>query len=272
MFKKIKDFFKKLFCREDAIEPEINSGETPVIIDVVDSGDTEPVVIPTNSGETEPTEIDEPITKPKTDIKILIDNGHGVNTAGKRSPYLTSGAKPAIEFYEYKWNREIAKPIVDELVKKGYDAELLVTEEKDIPLAERANRANKIAKEHGVNKTILISVHANAAGTGKEWMKARGWSAFTTKGTTKSDKIADFLYDEAEKNFKGLTIRKDTSDGDRDWEANFTIIYKSLCPAVLTENFFYDNVDDVKYILSEEGRAAVIKTHVDGIINYINSL
>ncbi len=272
MFKKIKDFFKKLFCRKATIEPEINSGETPTVVDVNDSGNTEPVITTTNNEEKEPNEIDTPIIKPSSNIKILIDNGHGVNTAGKRSPYLTSGAKPAIEFDEYKWNREIAKPIVDELKERGYDAELLVTEEKDIPLAERANRANKIAKEHGVNKTILISIHANAAGTGKEWMTARGWSAFTTKGTTKSDKIADFLYDEAEKNFKGLTIRKDTSDGDRDWEANFTIIYKTLCPAVLTENFFYDNVDDVKYILSEEGRAAVIKTHVDGIINYINSL
>ena len=40
-------------------------------------------------------------------------------------------------------------------------------------------------------------------------------------------------------------------------------------PAVLTENFFYDNEDDVKYILSEEGRKAVIKTHIDGITNYI---
>ena len=30
-----------------------------------------------------------------------------------------------------------------------------------------------------------------------------------------------------------------------------------------------DNEDDVKYILSEEGRKAVIKTHIDGITNYI---
>jgi N-acetylmuramoyl-L-alanine amidase len=181
-------------------------------------------------------------------------------------------AKPEIEFYEYKWNREIAKPIVDELVRRGYDAELLVKEENDISLTERTNRVNAFCKKLGTANCLLVSIHSNAAGNGSEWMKAKGWSAYTTKGTTKSDRLAEALYDEAEKNFKGRTIRKDMSDGDRDWEANFTIIYKSLCPAVLTENFFYDNIDDVMYILSEEGRKAVIKTHVDGIINYIKSL
>ena len=100
-------------------------------------------------------------------------------------------------------------------------------------------------------------------------MTAKGWSAFTTKGNTKSDIIAEYLYTEAEKNFVGRKIRTDKSDGDKDWEINFYICKKTKCPAVLTENFFYDNEDDVKYILSEEGRKAVIKTHIDGITNYI---
>ena len=59
------------------------------------------------------------------------------------------------------------------------------------------------------------------------------------------------------------------SDGDKDWESNFYVIHKTKCPAILTENFFYDNVDDVTYILSDEGKRAVVKTHVDAIINYI---
>ena len=211
-----------------------------------------------------------PDEKPK--IKILVDNGHGNNTAGKRSPYSMHKVEPAIDFYEYKWNREIAKPIVDELVRRGYDAELLVPEITDISLTERANRANAWCKKLGKNRVLLLSIHANAAGSGRQWMTGRGWCAYTTRGETKSDKFAEFLYKEAEKNFKGHRLRRDTTDGDSDQEANFTIIYNSWCPAVLTENFFYDNVDDVRYILSEEGRAAVIKTHVDGIINYINSL
>ena len=146
---------------------------------------------------------------------------------------------------------------------------MLVTEDIDISLTERANRVNKVCAEYGSGNVILISVHANAAGNGQKWMTAKGWSAFTTKGNTKSDTIAEYLYAEAEKNFVGRKIRTDKSDGDKDWETNFYICQKSKCPAVLTENFFYDNEDDVKYILSEEGRKAVIKTHIDGITNYI---
>ena len=84
--------------------------------------------------------------------------------------------------------------------------------------------------------------------------------------------LAEFIYEEAEKNFKGMKIRTDLTDGDRAKEENFAMVYRTWCPATLTENFFQDNADDVRYILSDEGRAAVIKTHVDGIINYVKSL
>ena len=202
-------------------------------------------------------------------VKILVDNGHGNNTEGKRSPYSLCKVEPAIDYYEYKWNREIAKPIVDGLKELGYNADLLVPEDIDVSLTERANRVNEVCEEYGSGNVILISIHANASGNGQKWMAAKGWSAYTTRGTTKSDTIAEYLYAEAEKNFVGRKIRTDKSDGDKDWEDNFYICRKSKCPAVLNENFFYDNVDDIKYILSEEGRKAVIKTHIDGITNYI---
>lgn len=205
-------------------------------------------------------------------VRILIDNGHGNKTLGKRSPYSCSGVEPAIEFYEYKWNREIARPIVEDLKSMGYNADLLVTEESDVSLSERVRRVNYECDKYGKNNVILVSVHANAAGNGDKWMTAKGWSAYTTEGNTNSDKLAEYLYNEAEKNFNGRKIRVDMQDGDRDWEANFYICQKTKCIAVLTENFFYDNVDDVQYILSEEGKNAVIKTHVNGIINYISDI
>lgn len=207
-----------------------------------------------------------------SNIKILVDNGHGNDTAGKRSPWSSHKVKPELDFYEYKWAREIAVPVVNELRALGYDAEILVPEESDIPLKERVARVNEACDRLGAKNVLLVSIHANAYGNGKKWEDAKGWEAYSTPGVTKSDAFAECFYTEAEKNFKGRKIRKDMSDGDSDKEANFYIIRYSNCPAVLTENFFYTNVDDTKYILSEEGRAAVVKTHVDGIINYINSL
>lgn len=192
-------------------------------------------------------------------MKILIDNGHGEDTAGKRSP---DGV-----LIEYKYAREIAEAIERELLTKGYDAKRIVPENNDVPLAERARRVNEYCGKYGNANVVLVSIHCNAAGNG-EWMNARGWSAYTSKGTTKADELATMLYEEAERNFSGMKIRKDLSDGDPDWEEGFYILRKTKCPAVLTENFFQDNKEDVSYLLSLEGKTQIVKTHVDALIKY----
>lgn len=194
-------------------------------------------------------------------MKILLDNGHGEDTAGKRSP---DGL-----LREYKYAREIAEAIEHELRTKGYDAERIVPETIDISLTERVRRVNDICDRLGASNVILISIHCNAAKNG-EWANARGWCAYTSKGKTKSDELATKLYVEAGHNFTGQTIRKDYSDGDPDWEESFSILQKTKCPAVLTENFFMDNQEDVSYLLSLEGRTQIIKTHVDAIIKYVS--
>ena len=209
---------------------------------------------------------------------ILIDNGHGENTQfnGKFSPYLSDmniGDEFVVKnrFREWKYNRVIAKQVVDKLVSMGYDARLVVPESNDVSLSERIRRVNTICNKEGASNVVLISVHSNAKGDGSSWQDAKGWEAYTTRGKTKSDKLADFLYKRADSYFKGRKIREDWSDGDRDKEADFYIIKKSYCPAVLTENFFYDNKDDLKYLTSDEGIHAVVRTHVEGIIDYVNS-
>lgn len=195
-------------------------------------------------------------------MKILIDNGHGFDTPGKCSPDKT--------FREWEYNRLIAKQVVAILVENGYDAELLVPEDNDISLKERVARVNNYCKTLGNKEVLLISVHCNAAGNG-DWKSARGWNCFTTKGQTESDIVANYLYAAAEKIFVGHKIRKDYQDGDKDWEYPFYICRHTLCPAVLVENFFMDNKDDLAYLLSDEGKEAIVKCHVEGIINYVES-
>ncbi len=192
-------------------------------------------------------------------MKILIDNGHGEETAGKRSP---DGI-----FREYKYVREMAAAIERELKERGYDAERIVTETTDVPLAERARRVNEFCGRLGAENVVLVSIHCNAFGNG-EWNSARGWSAYTSKGQTKSDELATLLYEEAEHNFDGKRIRKDTSDGDPDWEEGFYILRKTKCAAVLTENFFMTNKEDVSYLISLEGRNSIVHTHVEALIRY----
>lgn len=211
---------------------------------------------------------------------ILIDAGHGVTSEerGKFSPLLDKTMKIGSEFTnggrfrEWKYNRVIATGVVRTLTDMGYDARLVVPEDKDVSLSERIRRVNTICNKNGAGNVLLISVHSNAKGNGTAWENAKGWEAYTTKGKTKSDKLADFLYDRAKKNLKGRKIREDWNDGDIDKEAIFYIIQKAYCPAVLTENFFYDNKDDLEYLTSDEGVQGVIRLHVEGIIDFIKYL
>ena len=207
---------------------------------------------------------------------ILIDNGHGYNTNGKQSPLLSEDFKIGSEFTEngrfkeWKYTRVISNDVVTKLKSMGYDARLVTLEDKDVSLSERIRRINTICNKEGASNVLLISVHANAVGDSSEWMQGKGWEAYTTRGKTISDKLADFLYKRADSNIKGRKIREDWTDGDRDKEADFYIIKKAKCAAVLTENFFYDNKDDLKYLTSEEGVHAVVRLHIEGIIDFIN--
>ena len=196
-------------------------------------------------------------------MKIFIDNGHGLMTAGKRSP---DGL-----FREPFYNREIAKRVVSDLRDRGLDAELLVPEDDDISLAERVRRVNAACFLLGKQNAILLSIHVNAAGNGSKWLNATGWSAYTCKGQTESDKLAECLCQAAIKNFPGRRIRTDMSDGDMDWEEGFYILRKSLCPAVLTENFFMDSLSDLEYLQSRAGKQAVVDTNVEGIVEYLTT-
>lgn len=208
---------------------------------------------------------------------ILLDNGHGVETKGKRSPDES--------LLEYKYTREITNMIQDRLVELGYDCRRIVPEEEDIPLGTRCKRVNNICDEVGKSNVLLVSVHCNAAAC-DGWRNGRGWSAYTTPGTTNSDILAEEIYKAAYEELKGYSksfeeselkrnqrpIRKDSSDGDMDLEENFWILKNTKCPAVLTENLFQDNKKDVEFLLSEEGKQTIVNIHVKGIINYINKI
>lgn len=194
-------------------------------------------------------------------MKVLIDAGHGIGTPGKRSP---DG-----KFREWAFNRIIAQAIVKHLVFRGYDADLLVPEDEDVPLILRCARVFKHTYTLGKENVILISVHVNAAGNGKEWKKAQGWSCYTSVGETEADRLGTCLAESALKNLPGQKMRFDYSDGDPDQEAKFYILNGTQCPAVLTENLFMDNHEDLAFLCSEEGQKAIVALHVEGIVNYI---
>lgn len=196
-------------------------------------------------------------------MKILIDAGHGIDTPGKRSP---DGS-----FLEYLWNRQVADLVLTGMRLAGYDADLVVTETNDISLRTRAMRVNRICDRMGASNVLLVSIHANAAGNGKSWMNATGWECHTSPGKTKSDELAECFYKSFSAAFPEKRMRRDFSDGDSDKESNFYILTKTRCPAVLLENFFYDNRDECAWLLLEGTKGRIAAAIVDGIRKYINT-
>jgi N-acetylmuramoyl-L-alanine amidase len=194
-------------------------------------------------------------------LLVIIDNGHGVNTKGKCAPDKS--------LYEWEWTREIALHLYKQLTLNGYDSVLLVPEDTDIPLSERVKREKKItrqAKQAG-KETCLISIHIDASDKDGKWKTARGWSVrVSPKSSANSKKLAQLLYAEAEA--RGL-------QGDRYvpkekyWIGNYTILNDTSCPAVLTENLFQDNKDDVEYLLSDQGKMEIVDLHYEAITKYI---
>lgn len=193
-------------------------------------------------------------------MKVLIDNGHGHDTPGKRSPKGMLSENVAL--FEYEFNRDVTCRLELLLIESGMPYHILVPESEDIPLSERVRRANQI---HSVEPCYLVSIHANAGG-------GTGWEVFTSKGQTKSDEIAEVFFQEAEKAFEDFRMRKDEGDGDSDKEAQFYVLRKTTCPAVLTENFFMDHPKDLAYIISDEGRQAIAVMHFKAIKRIYESI
>lgn len=194
-------------------------------------------------------------------MKILIDNGHGAETPGKRSPDGT--------LLEYAWNRATACMICDILQAEGYDAQLLVPEQYDVTLAERCRRANRYDKRD----TILVSIHVNASGKGDKWMTARGWRIITTRGITEADRLAECIWQRAEETFKApLSVGSYSNQiYGHDWENNLYILLHTYCPTVLIENFFMDNKEDCAYLKTKRAMATCAEVAVAGIKDYLRS-
>ena len=217
-------------------------------------------------------------------LTVILGTAHGKNVAGKRSP---DG-----KFQEWQYSREIVERLREELAKRDDLVDVFV----DIPAAEvplpqqaeltrRVRYVNQLCAHRHTERCIYVSIHVDAASSG-EWKNAGGWTAYTSPGRTLSDILATYLYEAAEKHLAGYAakmeegkkkglygsnqkpFRKDTTDGDPDKEANFYVLVRTKCAAVLTENLFQDNKADVAFLTSEDGKNAIVAMHKEAILRF----
>lgn len=206
---------------------------------------------------------------------IVLGTAHRRREPGKQSP---DG-----RLKECVYSREICRDVATKLRAEGYKVEIdyesldlpktmqtsNFTTERNRELAMRVNYVNELCRQNGSKNVLYVSIHVNAAGIGGKWLNASGWQVcISTQASQRSKTLANCLYDAAEK--QELKMRKPTPT-QKYWPQSLYVLNKTNCPAVLTENLFQDNKEDVDFLLSEKGRQAIVDLHVEGIKTFINT-
>ncbi|GJM35976.1 MAG: hypothetical protein DHS20C18_49770 [Saprospiraceae bacterium] len=211
----------------------------------------------------------------KDDFCVYLDAGHG--GLDKNGNYVTAPSKQYEHtsgkfhngrwFYEGVWNRTLTDRVAEKLKELGIHHVVVSHEYLDVSLHYRVDKANWYHKNY--RKGIYISNHANASGS----HSARGFEVYTTPGTTNSDKVAEFHWENV-KEILGdrIRMRADSGDGDHDKEARFFVLTKTAMPAILVEHLFFDNYEDAKLLMDDEIIERFAEAEVRTVIDAMNKL
>lgn len=198
---------------------------------------------------------------------IILDFGHGgidsngIYTTAPSKMYKFSNGDIA---YEGVLNRQIGGHVLT-CLRSHLDLNVVTTvaetDPRDLSLSWRV----RVANSYDPKETIFISIHNNAGG-------GEGFELYTTKGVTKSDKLAESLANNMERTFKlyDMKLRYDFSDTDKDKEVDFYVLRKTKCPAVLLECGFFDSRSDFDKLKDPLFQAHLGSFIYTGIIEYIN--
>lgn len=193
-------------------------------------------------------------------IELLIDNGHGDKTPGKCSP---DG-----QHREFRWTRDFAERLCTALTERGLKARRIVTEEWDVSIRERVRRVNAVCAQKGKNNVLVISLHNDAQPPNdNKWHTARGFSTrVAPKASSRSKQLATIIARRMSK--AGVKVRTPQPE-QWYWKQNLGICRDTECPAVLCENLFQDNREDVKLLHDEQFLQLLVSVYVAAIEEYI---
>jgi len=195
-------------------------------------------------------------------MTIILDAGHGgmidgvYQTAGKRSPIWDDGS----QYFEGVGNRQIVDKLTAKLTAEGINVFNANPSEADMKLSERVKLINNEIKSNPDTEFIGISVHSNAFRDGR----ANGWSVHVSNNCSVDSLImADSSMNQMKVEFPD-SLNRGVKKND------FYILRNTICPFILTENFFMTNEKECKEILmTEEGQNKIVKLHFDFILDYL---
>ncbi len=183
-------------------------------------------------------------------MKIGVDAGHGLHTAGKRCAKQFD----ANETREWVLNSRVATKVCEILNRSGVETLRLddVTGNTDINLSTRCTNANN------ANVDLVVSIHHNAGG-------GTGIETYVYNETLKNGetgRIATLINNKA----VGKTGMRNRGVKTKD----LAMVRDTKMPACLIECGFMDNANDTPIILTEEYANKVASGIAEGIFTYYN--
>ncbi|MCO6474973.1 MAG: N-acetylmuramoyl-L-alanine amidase [Phaeodactylibacter sp.] len=209
---------------------------------------------------TSPTDIQ--TTAPKTHTPRYLwclDNPHGSDTPGKRSPVFDDGKT---QLFEYQLSRDVVDRIIRQLEEIGVEYYRVAPEEEDIGLPERARRINNYDTRL---PKLAVSVHFNAgpAKNASEWTNegVRGVEGWYQSGSSESERLSAIF---AEKIIKKTGLRNRYLESKTEGE--FYILREFTPPTTLMQNGFYNNRADAALLAQPAFRQRLADAYVEAIL------
>lgn len=183
---------------------------------------------------------------------VVIDPGHGVETAGKRSPDGT--------LREYEFNRDVSNRVSAYLESHGVKTKLTCTTANGLDPSNSVDLKKRVAYANTLKADYFVSIHANAYTD--QWNSANGWEIYSygLKGTGYN--LAKAIQKQS---IPYLGIRdRGIKDG-----SGFYVIKHTAMPAVLIEHAFYTNRTECDLLKSDSFREKCAIADAKGILAFL---
>lgn len=193
---------------------------------------------------------------------IAVDSGHGMETAGKRTPALPDNwltKKKGDIIHEKEFNKPAAEYLIQALIRCGFKTINVSPGTTDVSLKDRYISANNAKAD------AFISKHYNAyKGV---WGSANGIETIVSQyANSSTTQLANYVQVELVKthNRTDRGVKTDIKQSG----INIAVLHNAIMPAILTESGFMDNLEEAKTMIDPVFQKADAEATCRGICKY----
>lgn len=176
---------------------------------------------------------------------IALDDGHGAQTPGKRTPHISGIGI----IRENQFNKAVVYYLDQELKRCGFHTLLVAPTDVDVPLSTRTRLANQKGAD------LYVSVHYNAGG-------GSGVETYHFPRSSKGEKAAKTIH---------KYVIQGTKQKDRGVKiANFHVLRETKMPSVLIEYGFMDDpgLREARLMVNTDFQRECARETAQGICEY----